>query len=107
MRIITVILLWGMLAAQANSHDAGGWQYPSYCCHGADCAVVEWQGENKQGEGIASTNIHGGVSIDPKRYYYRFISPDGRMHICATPDTLLTPPDYVRRYYCIYAPAGM
>lgn len=101
------LVLWALIlsADTARGHDAGGWKYPSICCHDADCAPVEWQGE-VDGQGVANTKLHAGITIKPSVYTYKMVSPDGKMHICATPDKNMAPLT-ARRFYCIFQPAGM
>lgn len=99
------LILWHCTLA-AFGHDAGGWNYPSICCHDADCAPVEWQGETPDHKGVANTKLHAGITIDPAPYIYKLPSPDGKMHICATPDKSMAP-NMTRRYYCIFNPEGM
>ena len=101
------LILWAALltADQARGHDAGGWHYPTYCCHDADCAPVKKFGERGE-EGVAETELHKQISIDPRRYSHKMTSPDGRMHICATPDAAVNSGSS-RAYFCIFAPAGM
>ncbi len=103
--ICSFLLLWMVLVMQLGAHDAGGWQYPSICCHDADCAPVEWQGE-LNGHGVANTKLHAGITTEPNQYTYKMTSPDGKMHVCATPDKSMAP-NMQRRLYCIFNPAGM
>lgn len=91
---------------RVRAHDAGTWHYPHICCHDADCAPVDWEGEDKEGQGVANTKHHSGISIAPEKYTYRFTSPDGKKHICATPDKAMAPLQH-RNYFCIFDAAGM
>lgn len=115
-RKLITTFLWGLMlgiaviaaihfAVPARGHDAGGWNYPQICCHDADCAPVEWEGE-KDGKAIANTKLHAGISTEPHKYTYRMTSPDGKRHVCATPDNALAPLQE-RKYYCIFDAAGM
>lgn len=89
------------------AHDTGtGWSYPMLCCHNADCAPVDWEGEDKDGKAIANTQHHAGISVEPHKYTWRLTSPDGKKHICATPDKAMAPLQN-RNYYCIFEAAGM
>lgn len=101
------LVLWALVlsADQARGHDAGGWHYPSICCHDADCAPVEWQGE-VDGKAVANTKLHAGITMDSSKYIYKMPSPDGKVHICATPDKSMAP-QMDRKFYCIFNPAGM
>lgn len=96
------LVLWAVVVVdKGRGHDAGGWHYPAYCCHEADCAPVTKFGARGD-EGVAQTKLHKEVSINPKLYTHKLASPDGKMHICATPDE-----GGPRKFYCIFSPEGM
>ena len=101
------LIAWAIVSTitidRARSHEVDGFKYPQLCCGLGDCAPVEWMGE-KDGKMIANTKIHSGVPISHQQQTITMPSPDGRYHICATPDSILSGPRIV---YCIFAPAGM
>lgn len=100
------LMLWGFVLEAAGHEAPTGWQYPPECCHNMDCAPVEKTGENSAGEGIATTKLHYNITIKPEVYTYKKISPDGKLHVCATPDSQMAP-QMRRRFYCIFNPEGM
>lgn len=101
-----ILMLWAAVLTvdQARGHEAhgSGFKYPYFCCHDADCAPVT-KFTDQDGRGMAQTSLHKNISIDPKLYTHKMVSPDGRMHICASPDGA----QGNRLYYCIFNPEGM
>lgn len=99
------LVLWALVLSvdTARGHDAGGWKYPDYCCHDRDCAPVDTQSEGQDGKAMGHTKLHNSISLDPKKYNFKLVSPDGKMHVCASPDGA----SQQRIYYCIFNPEGV
>jgi hypothetical protein len=76
--LFRILLLALLVAAPARAHD---W-YPIECCHGMDCAPVEYV-DGVSDQGLVVTTKHGTTTVPST--FPRRESKDHRMHVCMRP----------------------
>lgn len=111
MRVFATIAMSASLAVaatQALPHQAAsGWEYPFYCCSGADCARIEPEMVRETRSGFVVTVEPGTHPMWPTErrkalvldipYKKATPSPDGQWHLCINDAGDLL---------CFFAPGG-
>lgn len=111
MRVLAIIAMSALLTAaatQALPHQAeSGWDYPFYCCSGADCARIEAEAVRENPSGFVVTIKPGKHPMWPTErretlvleipYKKAMPSPDGKWHLCI---------DDSGELLCFFAPGG-
>jgi hypothetical protein len=111
MRVFAIFAMSAVLAAaatQALPHQAAsGWDYPFYCCSGADCARIEAEAVRETPTGFIVTVQPGKHPMWPAERRETLVlaiphnkvmpAPDGQWHLCIN-DT--------GELLCFFAPGG-